>query len=64
MTLKDYFDLPVENRFDGNKTRSKKTSFEIMVESQIRDGGALNVQNGRSMEERRWAEMCFRCIDF
>lgn len=64
MTLKDYFDLPMENRFDGNKTRSKKTSFEIMVESQIRDGGALNVQNGRSMEGKRRAEIYLRCTDF
>lgn len=45
MTLKDCFDLPVENRFDGNKTRGKDTSFEVVIESQIRDGSAPNEQS-------------------
>lgn len=41
-TLKDDFGLPVKNRCDGNKTRGKEPSFEVVVESQIRDGSAIH----------------------
>lgn len=37
MTLKDYFHLAVEKRFDGNKTRGKESSFKLVVESRTRD---------------------------
>lgn len=44
-TLTDDFGLPVKNRCDGNKTRGKEPSFEVVVESQMRDGSAIHKQH-------------------
>lgn len=44
MTLKDCFDLPVKNRFEGNKTRGKESRFEVAVKRQLRDADVIQKQ--------------------
>lgn len=54
--LKDHFDLPVENRFDGSKTEGKETYFKVVGETHVRDGGAINELScsERARKETDW----------